>query len=366
MVSLTLPTLLLASAAVATGLAIIASWALGRWRATARFEAALAERDRQLADNAAVAHGLRGQIASLTEQLKRERSKAGTAEVGRRASEAEVVRLSVRVEALERDLEGAAEDARQARESHRVALGAANGLVDQGRRDQARLGERLLEVTRALEVASRERTHLEELLEDAGARTRAAAAERIERELELSQAVSDRDARIGILQAKAERVDPLVRRLEDREALLRAVLFERDAAMARLAEAGRRVETEAGAAAAESKRRRLLETRTEDLEERLGQAERRAATASRERDLLGAEAARLELELATAREESRSRDRRFRALAETNDQRLREMTQRIMELEAEMLAASAALTEAAEPPNDSEGRLYWGPSSVDE
>ncbi|MEZ4588458.1 MAG: hypothetical protein R2909_18930 [Gemmatimonadales bacterium] len=259
--------------------------------------------------------------------------------------ESEGMRLAVRVESLERELQQATDTSRRELEGHRRALGAANALVEQSRREHERLAERLATVTKALESANRELDRFRAKADETEAEVRNRSAERIARELELSQAVAEREAAIGSLEAKAERLDPLVRRLEDREALLRAVLYERDEAVRRLAELERELAAEAEALEGESARRQRAESRVVALESQAAQADRRAAAAIRERDAARAASSRAELEIATVRNELRERDRRFRVLAEENARQLREMENRVVELEAEMLASSAILAD---------------------
>ncbi|MGE0554185.1 MAG: hypothetical protein AB7R55_12215 [Gemmatimonadales bacterium] len=329
---------------------------LGRVReALRKAQATVAGRELELdelAARSADAGPLREALAEREASVERSESRARALAArvqeltgARSKLESEGMRLAVRVESLERELQQATETGRRELEGHRRALGAANALVEQSRREHERLADRLATVTKALESANRELDRFRAKADETEAEVRSRSAERIARELELSQTVAEREAAIGSLEAKAERLDPLVRRLEDREALLRAVLFERDEAVRCLAELERRLAAEAEALEGESARRQRAESKVVALESLAAQADRRAAAAIRERDAARAASSRAELEIATVRNELRERDRRFRLLAEENARQLGEMENRVVELETEMLASSAILAD---------------------
>lgn len=327
---------------------------LGRMREALRqAQAAVANRELaldELAVRSADAGPLREALAERDAAWERSESRARALAArvqelssARAKLESEGMRLAVRVESLERELQQATDMGRRELEGHRKALGAANALVEQSRREHDRLADRLATVTKSLEGANRELERFRTKADATEAEVRSRSAERRARELELNQAVADREAAIGSLEAKAERVDPLVRQLEDREALLRAVLFERDEAVRRLAELERDLAAGDEALAGESTRRQRAESLISELQSQAAQADRRAAAAIRERDAARAASSRAELEIATVRNELRERDRRFRVLAEENARLLREMENRVLELEAEMLASSAIM-----------------------
>jgi predicted flap endonuclease-1-like 5' DNA nuclease len=326
-------------------------------RALAVREEELAARDRELVD-------LRRQVAELGSVRRTledrdaaiERGEARRASLAQRIQDltrergtldSERMRLVVRVETLEAELRGAADTARRERETQRKALAAANALVERSRREVEDLARRLASFTSEVERLSRERDVALAAAQQGSAATRAADARCRELELRLQELAAERSAALGALEARAERVDPLVRQVEDRDALLQAALFERDAAQRRVRESAARVES------LESEVNRLArEARAGARAPEAAEGERQAGSIGRERDEARAEARRLALELETARAELRERDRRFRSLAADNERVVRELTQRVHELEADLVSgATVAGTSRGEEGN---------------
>jgi chromosome segregation ATPase len=303
--------------------------------------------------------GLRRQAAELVNlrQTLEDRDAAIERGEGRRASlaqriqdltqdrgalDSERMRLAVRVETLEAELRQVADAARRDLESHRKALAAANALVERSRREADDLARRLASFTSDVDRLSRERDAALVAAQQASSAARAGDARCRELELRLQEQAAERSAAMGALEARAERVDPLVRQVEDRDALLHAAMFERDEARRRLREAVARIE------ALESEVARL--SRVADAGARTGEpegVEPRHSLVGRERDEARAQARRYALELETARAELRERDRRFRSLAADNERVVRDLTQRIRDLEVDLLLSSTTVPGAS-------------------
>jgi len=154
--------------------------------------------------------------------------------------------------------------------------------------------------------------------------------------------VAAKDAELGALRARMERLDSLVRQLEDREALLRAALFEHDEAERRLVDSEREHQNSLRTLRSRIAGLERLEAEVADRDERITALERQMAQTARERDdALGREGRRTH-EVETLRAEWRDRDRRFRRLATENEQLVGGLERRRRELEHALAARVAA------------------------
>ena len=265
--------------------------------------------------------------------------------IGRRAAEldrlrsglqSEVVRLAVRVESLDGQLHRAVDESRREAEAQRTALQAANALVVTSRREadsalaaSAMLGRRLEEVSAERDAAATEAERMGTELRDARARVR-------HEELARQEALAGRDAELGGLRARLERLDPLVRQLEDRDALLQAALYERDQAERRLVDRDREHETAVHRLRVRIAALERLEAQLRERDEKLAGLERRLAAVTRGRDDAEGRERRREAEVETLRAEWRDRDRRFRVLASENEQLVGGLEQKQRELEHQL------------------------------
>lgn len=252
------------------------------------------------------------------------------------ALESERMGLALRVETLQTELAHAAELGRRELDTHRRALAAANALVEQSRREAGAMGARVSVLTAELDHLSHDRDQAVASATRALGELGEFQARCRELELRLQALAVEKDAVIGGLEARVERLDPLLRQLEDREALLQAALFERDEARRLVVQAQReRAVSQEARERAESAVDRIAEER-ERLAAEVEQSERRIADLARERDESRATIRRLEIDMATVRSELRERDQRFRALAAENDALVADLRLRIRELEADL------------------------------
>jgi len=253
----------------------------------------------------------------------------------------EVTRLAARVESLDGQLTRARDETERELEGQRVALRAANTLVVKARREADREAARVEGLTREVEALAGERDAAAAEADRMGTDLRDARARVRQEEMARQEALAAKEAELGALQARMERLDSLTRQLEDREALLRAALFERDEVERRLVEAEREHE-----AAIRSLRRRIaslerLEAEVAVRDERIAVLERRVASASRERDAAVGRERQRAAEVETLRAEWRDRDRRFRRLATENEQLVGGLERRRRELEHALAARVA-------------------------
>ncbi len=208
------------------------------------------------------------------------------------------------------------------------ASGAIERLVDRDREVRmltesiAGVSARLAQAVVGRNAAEAERTRsalqaevLERQLRDTTAAARA-ERDRAVRQSEVAhlQRLADLATELGVARAQAERLEPLRRQVEDREALILAVARERDEA------AGALIRRESDLLATiEALQARVgelirLETVARGLEADLGQARSRLGEVERERDRLRTDQDRAAAQIASLNAEGRDRDTRFRVL----------------------------------------------------
>lgn len=221
-------------------------------------------------------------VRALADRLAAAATRLDQAVAARQASEAERTRLSLQLEAVTRQLQQSNDLAR----ADRVRFDGS--LVDQA--------AQIADLRRQLELAGRKAV---------GGR-----AETVEQQERLAAALAE----LGAAQAQLERLEPLRRQLEDREALIRSLVTERDDAASALVrregELSQRVETLVAQVAAGARAARALEERDREL----AAAARQLGSLERERDDLAAIHRRQEAEIAALRSEIKDRDARFRVL----------------------------------------------------
>ena len=246
-----------------------------RWIEAAAAVDRLVERDRE--------------VRMLTESIAGIAARLDQAVAGRNTADADRTKAALQVETLERQLRDAASTARAERERSDTsrALQAA-GMTD--------LRRRLEEAAAAKAAAEVER--------DSG-RARGLEVERRVAELEgqirqseltYQQQLADLAAELGSARAQAERIEPLRRQVEDREARERELLGAIEDLETRVAGLIR------------------LESGVGGLTADLEQARARVSELERDRDRLRIEQERATAQLASLRAEIRDRDTRFRLL----------------------------------------------------
>lgn len=277
--------------------------------------------------------------AALQTRCRELEERARAEAQARTALESERMGLVLRVETLQTELAHAAELGRRELDTHRRALSAANALVEQSRREAAAMAGRVGALGAELDRLSRDRDQIVASATRAAAEASEFQARCRELELRLQALAVEKDAAIGGLEARVERLDPLLRQLEDREALLQAALFERDEARRLVVQAEReRAASQEACERAESAVVRIAEER-ERLARELEESERKVAELARDRDACRAAIRRLEIEVATVRGELRDREQRFRALAAENDALVADLRLRVRDLEADLESA---------------------------
>ncbi len=305
----------------------------------------LAAREREVAELAPLRDTLATREAELAE-AEREREtltrRVGELDRLRIGLQSEVTRLAARVESLDGQLNRARDEGQRELDGQRAAIRAANALVVRSRRETDALGAQVDDLTREMEALAAERDAATVEAERMATELRDARTRIRQEEVARQDDVAAKDAELGSLRARMERLDSLVRQLEDREALLRAALFERDEAERRLVDAEREHQNSLRILRSRIAGLERLEPEIADRDQRIAALERRMAQTARERDdALGREGRRAH-EVETLRAEWRDRDRRFRRLATENEQLVGGLERRRRELEHALAARVAA------------------------
>jgi predicted flap endonuclease-1-like 5' DNA nuclease len=247
------------------------------------------------------------QLRVVTDRLAATTTRLDEAVKARNVSDAERTRLALQVVTITRQLQQSSELARADRARHDTARALQATVVTD-------LKRQVEEAHRLAAEAQAERVELDSLL--AAWRARAGELETGVRSgtVELQERLAAATAELGAFRAVAERVEPLRRQLEDREALIRSLAKERDDATLGLIQREREllariealVQQVAGAARAEQA--------LKDRDRELAKATRRLVGVERDRDELAIALQRAEVEVANLRGEIKDRDARFRVL----------------------------------------------------
>lgn len=225
----------------------------------------------------------------------------------RNTASADRTRIALHLETLERQVRDTAAVARAERERIDASRALQSATIADLRRQ--------LDEAAALKAAAE--------AAQAAAVPALAAAERRVAELEtenrrsavrFQEQLAGLEARLGSAEALAERLEPLRRQVEDREALILSIARERDDAAAGLVLREREL-----LAAMEALQARVggllqFEPALRRAEAALDQTTRRLADVERERERLETESQRAAAEIETLRAEGRDRDARFRVL----------------------------------------------------
>jgi len=230
--------------------------------------------------------------------------------------EADSARLAIQVETLLDELRQAAAAAETERSRHQSEVRSLEAAHELNDAELAAWKRRAVDAEQIVRGILAERDSARQEL----ARGSAELARRdlLARNLEVGHQtrIAELSAELGSLAAQVERLDPLRRQLEDRDALVLAMAHERDEAHARLVRRERDLRAEI--ARLESALRDL-HAREAALSARVNQLaalEPRLTILTRERDGLAAATTQRSVEIQTLRTEIRDRDRRFVTLLE--------------------------------------------------
>ena len=267
--------------------------AKARWAEASSAVEGLAERDRE--------------VRMLTESIAGIAGRLDQAIAARNVAEADRTRAVLQLETL----------AQQVRDT------AAAARADRERADASRTlqAAAITDLKRQLSesVAAKASTELERAADRHGrtrAEQRAAELEARIRQSEVAhqQALADLQADLGSARAQAERLEPLRRQVEDREALVRSIARERDDATAGLIRRERELLDSVEALQTRIGELLRLEPALRRAEADLEQARVRLAEVERERGRIHTAQERAAAQIASLRSEVRDRDARFRLL----------------------------------------------------
>jgi len=234
--------------------------------------------------------------------------------------EADRTRLELQVEALSNQLREVADGVKEDRARLLSRLATTEAARDAGLSEVDRWKQRTSEAERAMAQAQVERDAARAAA--AAAATEVARRDLVARELEVAHQarLAGLTTELGSLTAQAERIEPLLRQLEDRDALVLALSHERDEAGAHLLRHDRELRSEIARLEASLRDQQGRESALTNRVNGMSDLESRVAAIGRERDRLLADTRKQLAEIQTLKAELRDRDRRFGALLE--DRRL--------------------------------------------
>ncbi len=247
------------------------------------------------------------EVRMLTESIAGIAVRIDQAVASRNAADADRTRAVLQLETLERQVRDTAAAARVERERADASRALQAAAITDLKRQLAEA---------AAAQASSEPKWAADRDGRVRAEQRAAEFEARIRQSEVAhqQALADLQAELGSARAQAERLEPLRRQVEDREALVRSIARERDDATAGLIRRERELLGSVETLQARIGELLGLEPALRRVEADLEQARVRLAEVERDRDRIHTEQERAAAQIASLRSEVRDRDARFRLL----------------------------------------------------